>query len=222
MSNKNYIAVTDAKELLKALKQLEEMFDVADHNPEDYSIITYRILAGGACHTKRHWYMDENDDGEAVVALEYMDEVSYMTETEFFEYWDACGEGQFIAVKEFENTTMYDSYVGGIGAFVMSHDPRIGEGLDDGSIKPKDLANLSNLLCVKSNSLKDLVAPKELYEDVADVIAPFSSSELKTILEISRLALADAETFDMVVEDTDISDSEMIALREKIHKHMDA
>ena len=44
----------------------------------------------------------------------------------------------------------------------------------------------------------------------------FAREELVTYLEIARIALADAETFDRCAEQMDISDSEMQRLREKL------
>jgi len=47
-------------------------------------------------------------------------------------------------------------------------------------------------------------------------ITYFSDEEKTIIMELARLALADAETFDMVAEDMDISDEYLQYLRDKI------
>jgi len=49
----------------------------------------------------------------------------------------------------------------------------------------------------------------------------FTWSEKISLFEIARLALQDADFFDMVAEEADISDEEMVCLREKLQKYME-
>jgi hypothetical protein len=49
----------------------------------------------------------------------------------------------------------------------------------------------------------------------------FNDDELITILEFARLAISDANFFDEIIEKTDISDEEMIRLREKLQSFME-
>jgi len=48
----------------------------------------------------------------------------------------------------------------------------------------------------------------------------FEQSEQIILLEIARLALQDAEFFDIVVENTDITDEEMCSLRNKLQEYL--
>ena len=46
---------------------------------------------------------------------------------------------------------------------------------------------------------------------------PFTDSELVELLEVSRYALADADIFDGMAEKLDLSDTEMLSLRDRLH-----
>jgi hypothetical protein len=54
------------------------------------------------------------------------------------------------------------------------------------------------------------------YEDDEVKGCIFNEGELKIILEAARLALADADTFDMLVEDFGLSDEKLDSLRTKL------
>ena len=49
----------------------------------------------------------------------------------------------------------------------------------------------------------------------------FTPSETTTILELARIALADAEIFDKVAGDLDVRDEDMKQLQEQIKKVME-
>lgn len=50
----------------------------------------------------------------------------------------------------------------------------------------------------------------------------FTEEELVTYLEIARMALRDGDFFDDCAEEMDLSDAEMVALRDKLHnKYME-
>ena len=49
---------------------------------------------------------------------------------------------------------------------------------------------------------------------------PFTSEEKNVIFEAARIALADADNFDVLVEQMDISDTEMSKILEKLQKFM--
>ena len=48
----------------------------------------------------------------------------------------------------------------------------------------------------------------------------FTQEEILTILEAARVAMADGDVFDMLARKMDISDDEMIRIREKLTKAM--
>jgi len=48
----------------------------------------------------------------------------------------------------------------------------------------------------------------------------FDESDLITLLEAARVGLADADTFDMIAEDMDVSDKTLVSLRERLHEFM--
>jgi cyanate lyase len=50
---------------------------------------------------------------------------------------------------------------------------------------------------------------------------PFNPSEIITLLEITRFALADADTYEQVAEDLDLSDDYLFELRGKLQKFLD-
>jgi hypothetical protein len=50
---------------------------------------------------------------------------------------------------------------------------------------------------------------------------PFNLSEIITLLEITRVALADADTYEQVADDLDLSDDYLFELRGKLQKFLD-
>jgi len=50
---------------------------------------------------------------------------------------------------------------------------------------------------------------------------PFDAEELVVILEAARLGMADADNFEMLGENMDLSDRELCEIREKLQKFMD-
>ena len=52
------------------------------------------------------------------------------------------------------------------------------------------------------------------------IASKFTEEELVVIFEASRLALADAETFDYLVDELDITDEDMSKLRSKLKDTM--
>jgi hypothetical protein len=53
-------------------------------------------------------------------------------------------------------------------------------------------------------------------EEIKEVLESFGPSELISILEIARVALADAETFDYMADYLDMSDEQMQKLGNKL------
>lgn len=53
-------------------------------------------------------------------------------------------------------------------------------------------------------------------------VKAFTRAELLTILEAARTALADADIFDGIAEQMDVSDSELSRLREKLTSYLNA
>jgi hypothetical protein len=53
-------------------------------------------------------------------------------------------------------------------------------------------------------------------------IIPFSLSKIITLLEITRFALADADTYEEVAEELDLSDDYLYELRGKLQKFLDS
>ena len=47
----------------------------------------------------------------------------------------------------------------------------------------------------------------------------FSNDDLLVYLELARTAMADADTFDEIAEEMDLSDEEMQGLRENLHNY---
>ena len=53
------------------------------------------------------------------------------------------------------------------------------------------------------------------------LIHPFTDSDLITIFELARVALADADIYDDMCEELDISDKSMGKLADKLQSYMD-
>jgi len=47
-----------------------------------------------------------------------------------------------------------------------------------------------------------------------------TNEERVIVLELARIALSDAETYDLVADELDLSDETLKGLQEKIHNHL--
>jgi len=182
---------------------------------KDCHIETHRVLNGGA-FTRYEWALDENSD----VELTYMDEVIIIPRANFESEWqETYANGMFLPSFDIggdELTVLGDgsSYIGGVGATVYQLDPRYLEAIDEGMPIDSWKSGIDSLpvLAEATHSLEDLV----------DSTGDFNSSELLTVFELARIALADAQIYDELCDDTDITDEDMKSIQDKLIKHLEA
>jgi len=208
MKNK-YREIKDPKSIIDAIERLIDW-------EKDCHIETHRVLNGGA-FTRYEWALDENGD----VELTYMDETIVIPRNEFEKRWkDEYAEGMYYPVPEDSDvlTVLGDgsSWVGGIGAHVYTVDPRYMETVCEGlevNASGDEIDNLPEALVHKAHSLSELIVKEE--------VNPFNAEEQLMIHELARRALVDADNFDEMAYDMDVSDDVLKSLQEKLIAHLE-
>jgi len=172
-------------------------------------IVTHRVLNGGA-FTRYEWALDKNSD----VALTYMDEVTIIPRANFESEWqETYANGMFLPPLDASGSKLTvlgdgSSYIGGVGAIVYQVDSRYLEAVGEG-MSIDDIDALP-VLAEATHSLEDLV----------DSTGDFNSSELLAVFELARIALADANIYDQLARDTDMTDEDMKSIQGKLQRHL--
>jgi len=173
-------------------------------------IETHCVLNNGV-HTTYTWCLTE-PGGD--VTLNYMDEDYVFPRSTFEETWnETYANGMFLPPLDAsgdELTVLGDgsSCIVGVGATVYKVDSRYLEGIYEG--KSIDDIDALPVLAEATHSLEDLV----------DSTGDFHSSELLAIFEFARIALADANIYDKLARDTDMTDEDMKSIQGKLQRHL--
>jgi len=179
-------------------------------NELDPEIETHRVLNFGL-HTVYTWCLTE-PGGD--VTLNYMDEDIVIPRSSFEKEWnETYANGMWLPPLDEEQVTLLgdgESWVGGECATVFNLDPRFMQAMCCSDKTYQDL-NKYPVLSEVAYSIEGLV------EDRGN----FNSSELLAVFELARIALADADNFDEMACDMDVSDEEMKSLQEKLHRHLE-
>jgi len=199
-----YIKIESFQDMLNAMEFLIE-------NELDPEIVTHCLLNGGA-FTRYTWSLVELGGD---ILLDYMDEEIIISRKDFEAEWNThYSKDMWLPPFDNEHVTLLsdgESWVGGIGATTYELDPRFSQHMDTCDKVYQDLDKYP-LLAQKTHSLAQLM------HDVGD----FNSDELLTVFELARIALADANIYDQLVDDTDMTDEDMKSIQEKLIKNLEA
>jgi len=197
-----YHKIESGQSIIDAIEFLLEM----EHDPE---IVTHRVLNGGI-HTVYTWCLVE-PGGD--VTLNYMDEDIVIPRSSFEKEWnETYANGMCLPPFERNITLLGDgsSWIGDVGAVVYQVDERFYQHMSE-TDKGYDDLDRYPVLSEATHSL----------EDLADAVGEFSSSDLLAVFELARMALSDADNFDEMAYDMDVSDEEMKSLQEKLNRHLE-